>query len=212
MADITPWEKENYFKIMNMTKNLFICDKKAFTLIELLVVLGIIALLTTLSMVGVRIARDKAKVAKALHDIDQIHKAISMLATDSGQWPGHQAAEVSCGAGCAANNEICGLDANSVACANGLEDEISGIMVDDTGTPFSNWAGPYMRSIPLDPWNHEYFFDTDYNIQADGSPCNGSPGCVSVVVVGSYGPDGLGRPTGASPPAYGEDDIIKIIK
>jgi len=184
---------------------------KGFTLIELLIVIAIIGLLTTLSVAGINIARQKAKIAVAQNDIDQISRAIDMLVTDSGEWPGHQKYNTVCASGCA-TNEFCGPDANSADCARGLDDESAGIMSDDSASPYSNWDGPYLNRALLDPWGKEYFFDTDYQIDVDDNPCGcGGGGCADAVVIGSYGPDGLGRPTGGAD-AYGCDDIIKILK
>jgi len=183
--------------------------KKGFTLIELLVVIGIIGLLATIAASAINTARSKAKIASAQHDIDQIAKAIDMLVVDTGQWPGHQAYNE---VGSGASNEICGTDNDSppASCSSGLSDGTSGIMGDDLS--FSNWSGPYMLKIPSDPWGYEYFFDTDYQVNNQNQPCkcDDTFGCTNAVVVGSYGPDGLGVPTGGAN-AYGCDDIIKIL-
>ena len=167
-----------------------------FTLIELLVAIAIIGLLTTLSMVGVRAARSKARTAKAQHDISQIYSAISILANDSNIWPGQlPVGEANNGA----NNELC-----TDGCTNSLSDPEAGITATDGN--YSNWSGPYMHSVPVDAWENEYFFDTDYSVDVDDSPCGcGGGGCTDAAVVGSYGPDGVGNNQ------YNCDDIIKII-
>lgn len=178
-----------------------------FTLIEILVVLGIIGLLSTLTMAGVNIARDKAREAKVLNDLDVIFRSIEILATDTGQWPNHQAAYVIASAG---NNEICGPDENANDCAGRtLDAEATGLLSNDSVTPYPNWQGPYLREMPLDPWGHQYYFDTDYSVDANGLPegCGGGPPYQNVVAIGSYGPDGLEAPIGN----YSCDDIIKII-
>ncbi|MFH0951691.1 MAG: type II secretion system protein GspG [Patescibacteria group bacterium] len=61
----------------------------------------------------------------------------------------------------------------------------------ETDSNYLNWEGPYLSVLPLDPWDHNYFFDTDYTI--DGQP---------QAVVGSYGPNGEGLND------YDDDDII----
>ena len=178
-----------------------------FTLIELLVVIAIIGTLATIAVVAVQYAREKAKTARALQEIDQIYKAVTMLANDSNKWPNGQAVnEVNTGA----DNEICGVDTNGDDCTTSLSDDSSGIVA--TNGSFNDWSGPYMYAMPMDPWGHEYFFDTDYQINNDDLPCqcDDTFGCIDAVVVGSYGPDGLGKPT-AGADAYGCDDIIKIV-
>jgi prepilin-type N-terminal cleavage/methylation domain-containing protein len=182
---------------------------KGFTLIELLVVIAIIGVLATMSTAAVNIAKNKARIAKAQNDIDEIYKAIASMGNDTNFWPKHQALGEVCTVGCAAN-KICGADADAVACATGLSAPSSGIIASDG--LFGGWSGPYMNQIPLDSWNHEYFFDTKYRIKnSDNTPCNDAePLCHDVVAVGSYGPDG--RENRLADPYYGEDDIIKIIR
>ena len=183
--------------------------RRGFTLIELLVVIAIIGLLGTLAVSAVNIARSKAKTAGAQRDIDQISKAMDLLVVDTGEWPGHQSYNE---LGSGANNEICGDDNASPTgiCTSGLSDNTSGIMADDGS--YSNWSGPYMILVPSDPWDYEYFFDTDYQINNQNEPCqcDDTFGCSDAVVIGSYGPDGLGKPAGGAN-AYGCDDIIKIL-
>ncbi len=164
--------------------------KKGFTLIEVLVVIAIIGVLSTLTVVAVRSAREKAKIAKAQHDIDTIYTAMSQLMIDTGEWPNHQTPEEINTGG---NNEIWDLTA-----------AVAGIVVTDGG--YLKWAGPYMGSIPLDPWGNNYFFDTDYSLNSDEKPCAGGSGCHNGAVVGSFGPDGVGQNV------YNQDDIIKILK
>jgi general secretion pathway protein G len=175
---------------------------RGFTLIELLVVIGIMGVLMTIAVVAVNYARAQARESNAVQEIDQIYKAISMLALDTNQWPSHQIIDTVCSdlpGGCPANNEICGD-----GCALSLSDPGAGIR--DTDGSFSGWSGPYMKRMPVDPWGNEYFFDTDYQVKVlDNTPCGLSASCYDVVVIGSYGPDGEGNND------YTEDDIIKII-
>lgn len=185
---------------------------KGFTLIELLVVIAIIGILSTIAMVGLNYAREYAKISNAQHDVAELYTAISALANDTGQWPGHQTAHAIPTGAEATNNEICGSDANSQSCAHGISEGWSGVVLNDSSTPYNNWTGPYMNKIPLDPWGHEYFFDTDYLIDVNDEPngCGGG-GSINAVVIGSYGPDGQGLPNTGATGAYGCDDIIKII-
>ncbi len=179
-------------------------NKKGFTLLELLIVIAILGLLSTFVIAAARYARGYARENKAKHDIAQIYKAIQVLTHDTEEWPGHQAINTVC-SGCP-NNEMCGPDEGGGNCLNrSLSDGVAGITQNDGASPYANWGGPYMQKIPLDPWDHEYFFDTDYNITIDGDPCDGEAGCLDAVVVGSYGPDGIGNNL------YNGDDIIKVI-
>lgn len=62
-------------------------NKKGFTLIELLVVIAIIGLLSTLAIVALNNARQKARDARRLSDIKQIQTALELYFTDAGSYP-----------------------------------------------------------------------------------------------------------------------------
>lgn len=173
-------------------------NKSGFTLIELLVVIAIIGILGTISAVGVRAGREKANIAKAQHEVDQISEAVLWLANDTDLWPGGQTVSSVC-SGCP-NNEICGD-----GCTAGISASSTGLI--STDGSFQYWSGPYLPNLGLDPWGNEYFFDTDYEVDINNDPVNcGGGGSVDVVAVGSYGPDGVGNNQ------YTCDDIIKIIR
>jgi prepilin-type N-terminal cleavage/methylation domain-containing protein len=167
-----------------------------FTVIELMVVIAIIGVLSTLAAAALSYAKNYTKTTKSNHDLAQIEKAINMLSNDSGAWPGHQNVNA---VGSGNNNEICGD-----GCAYGLSANQSGLIGTDGN--YINWGGPYFEIIPDDPWGHSYFFDTDYRVRVDGSPCAGGGSCIDAAVIGSYGADGIGNNQ------YNADDIIKILK
>ncbi|PKL72501.1 hypothetical protein CVV26_01270 [Candidatus Kuenenbacteria bacterium HGW-Kuenenbacteria-1] len=59
-------------------------NKKGFTLIELLVVIAIIALLSTIAIVSLGNARQKARDAKRIADIKQMQTALELEYTNTG--------------------------------------------------------------------------------------------------------------------------------
>jgi prepilin-type N-terminal cleavage/methylation domain-containing protein len=61
--------------------------RKGFTLIELLVVIGIIGLLTTLSVVAFTNSRIKARNARRVADIKQVQTALEMYYNDNNAYP-----------------------------------------------------------------------------------------------------------------------------
>lgn len=168
---------------MNMFSEKF--KDKGFTLIELLVVIAIIGILAGIVLVSFSGLQDRAREAEARSELAQIKRVIDILYLDTGQWPLHTTQ----------------ADAGSEAASNELEDltdERAGLLLNDSGTPFPNWNGPYTDDIPTDPWGNDYFFDADYDIDP-------GPGQTWAVVVGSFGPNGVGIN------AYDEDDIYLII-
>jgi type II secretion system protein G len=170
-------------------------SKRGFTLIELLIVMAIIAILATVLLVSVRIAKDKANEAKAKLAIDDIEKAMAQMALDTNQWPNHQYV------GCvqtSGTNEVPDLNTAS-----------AGITQNDTSPTYAGWNGPYMTSVGVDPWGNNYFLDTDYYIKSNGTPCDqngGTSGCTVVVAIGS-----LGKNNDGGINDYDGDNIIKVL-
>lgn len=61
--------------------------RKGFTLIELLVVIAIIGLLSTLAVVALNNARQKARDAKRVSDIKQVQTALELYLNDKNLYP-----------------------------------------------------------------------------------------------------------------------------
>lgn len=156
-----------------------VSSRPAFSLIEILVVIAIIGILSTIGLIAFRSAREAARIAKARHEVDALVTAIKTLEADTGQWPEHQTVDA---VNAGSSNEVWDLSSAD-----------SGLVTTDGNFP--NWNGPYMQAIPLDPWGNRYFMDTDYQV-------NGS----EVVVVGSFGPNGVGQNV------YDSDNIYKILR
>ena len=114
-------------------------DKKGFTLIELLVVIAIIGLLSTLAVVALGSAREKARDSKRLSDLKQIQTALELHYTDAGAYP-TEASAVTLGG----TNYIC---LNSAA-----------------GFTTTGCANAYMGLVPSDPGTTAYAYTS-----ADGS-------------------------------------------
>jgi len=146
-----------------------------FTLLELIVNIAIIAILAAIAIPAFMSFREKAKIAQAKADIRKIRTAIEQLLLDTGQWPGHQNEGKTNTSG---TNEIWDLSA-----AN------AGLL--KTDGLFPNWRGPYLQSVPKDPWGMNYFFDTDYSVSGQWK-----------VALGSFGPNKCCQNT------YDSDDIV----
>lgn len=103
-------------------------NKKGFTLIELLVVIAIIGLLSTLAVIALGNAREKARDARRVADIKQIQSAMELYYNDQNEYP-DGASLVLGGATAGCLGSTSGFAASSTAC---------------TGTI-------YMKSVPANP-------------------------------------------------------------
>lgn len=153
-------------------------NPRGFTLIEVLVVMGIISLLSGIAIPSYKGTQEKARIAQAKKDLKDIRTALVILTLDTDRWPGPStASEINNGLG----NESWDLNLPE-----------AGLVATNGGFP--DWNGPYLNSIPEDPWGNDYFFDSDYQI--DGADW---------AVIGSFGPNKVG------PNLYDSDDIIVIL-
>jgi general secretion pathway protein G len=118
---------------MTMSSRRTVRGQDGFTLIELMVVILIIGLLATIVVQNLRSATDKAKRVKAEADISQLKSALDRYYLDAGSYPTSDQ----------------GLPALIAAPNNG---NVAG-----------DWGGPYIERIPLDPWGHPYFYQSDGN-------------------------------------------------
>ncbi len=150
-------------------------DCGGFTLIELLVVIAVIGLLVSIAIPQFSSYSDKARIALVRADLRNIQRAIETLASDTEKWPGPNSVGVT------ANQEVWDLNLSN-----------AGLVAATSGFP--DWNGPYVQSVPKDPWGSDYFLDPDYKI-----------GGVDYAVVGSFGPNKVGQNV------YDSDDIYLIL-
>lgn len=123
-------------------------NKKGFTLIELLVVIAILGLLSTLAVVALGSAREKARDSKRLSDLKQVQTALELYYTDQGAYPTAATAVT--------------LGSAAAACLNG---STAGWIAATESCP-----SPYMGQVPDDPGSNSYSYisaaGTTYTISA----------------------------------------------
>ena len=152
-------------------------------MIELLVVIAIIGILSSVVLASLQSARGKARIAKAQADLNQIQLAIAFLHDDTGLYPSKIKAEP-----CVQDPEVY------------LNTSAAGLTSTDGGFP--GWSGPYMRTVPLDPWGTNYYFDPDLSCGPATRGCRGLSQTVRGLV--SFGPD--------KTQSYGNgDDIVLVL-
>lgn len=109
-------------------------SERGFTLIELMVVILIIGLLATIVVQNLRGATDRAKRVKAEADISALKTALDRYYLDNGSYPTTE---------------------------QGLE---ALVKPPTTGNVPTNYPeGGYIERLPLDPWGHPYFYQSDGN-------------------------------------------------
>jgi len=89
---------------------------KGFTLIELLVVIAIIGLLSTLAVVALNSARQKARDAKRVADIKQVQTALELFYNDNSGYPWTPDGDDEVVIGRVATDDDCGGSACTLLC------------------------------------------------------------------------------------------------
>jgi len=132
--------------------------QKGFTLIELLVVISIIGLLSTIVLVSLNAAREKARDSKRKGDIHQIQLALQLYYDDHDVYPQENwcdSSTGSCGSACP-----CGENSWSVS-----------------SVIYTALVGrEYIQNLPVDPLNDSSYF-YDYEPDCNQGNCPSPKGC-----------------------------------
>lgn len=139
---------------------------KGFTLIELLVVISIIALLTSIALVAMSNARQKAKTTKVTADFHQILTQIDLARNNSNQVLGGVTGNFC--SDCAFRNGVPYNDPTHSA---------------DRAALLTSWQNLGVQKIPIDPWGSGYMFDENEH-EAGNADCR-----YDALI--SPGPDGI---------------------
>ena len=122
-------------------------NKRGFTLIELLVVIAIIGLLSTLAVVSLNSARQKARDARRQSDIKQISTAMELYMSQVDSYPTYVGADCT------------GSVTGRIAAGSGLQTVCYGTPISDAQ------SNTYLQAIPTDPQTGT----TEYQYSGDGT-------------------------------------------
>ena len=152
--------------------------KEAFTLVEIAIVVAIIGLLAALAVLNITKAMKTSREKTALTELELLSTGILQLAWDTGRWPNKAWRDESAS----------GVNEIWTFVGSGLQENTSdGI--------YEGWKGPYYEGSYTDPWGNPYFFDSDYRYGGQNDR----------IVVGSFGPNGVGRNV------YDDDNILVFL-
>jgi len=157
---------------------------KAFTLIELMAVMAIIGLLSSVVLVTLRSAREKAKIAEAKLIVNELHKIILINYQESN------------GTSPSPSNTAIGTE-----CSYWGPGTVVGF-VNNSGNRYTSWLGPFLSRVPKDPWGNCYAIDGPVNESCPEDHC-GSKIC-------SAGPNGNFQSWNGTPESR-DDDICKCM-
>ena len=142
--------------------NTFKQKKAGFTLIELLVVISIIALLSSVVLAGVQVAREKARATAFRANVDQFVKALEMYKNTTGHYPLEDISTNEYGGFTVINDSSGTLTATAVS--SGLDGAKS------TGAEFSTLMAPYIKKMPIPINTGDFFYYKQKNVDMGSTP------------------------------------------
>ena len=124
--------------------------KKGFTLVELLVVIAIIGLLSTIAVVSLGTARQKARDTTRIATMKQVATGLEQFYADTGGYPAEVATTAAYAVGghvlCNATSRASGTDFDNSTCTGTAYTTVS---VDPTPLPTSSVACPTAATFPF---------------------------------------------------------------
>ena len=172
-------------------------QKLGFTILELLITMAIVGILSAVVIGSLDSARDEGREGRAIADLEAIYKAMLIMNIDTEMYPNNLPYL------CEPLDEISSTNEFAVSDAN------AGFITNGRG--WVGWGGPYLPTIPTDPWGNEYYFDDDYRCLPETQGCQGyddSGGDLDSSAIVSCGPNGAISSGSCS---YDTDNIIRLL-
>ena len=156
-----------------------------------MVVVAIIAILFIAVAMVAQTSIRRARVGKAQADLNRIGKAVRQLEVDTEQSP---------------------FDAPLTTCINAsivnrlLNETTNSGILHNSSLIYNNWNGPYMESIPNDPWGQPYKFSARYSCLNTTRGCEDFVSPTNVRAIFSMGSDKL-----SNNPSNRIDDVVLVL-
>jgi len=167
---------------------------KGFTLMELMIVIAIIMILAGAIVARVSTGGEKAKIAKATSEMNEIASACRSFYSDTGYWPYANSFNADSDGGLIDKSHITHVIADS-----GTATSAGSVIT----TVKNLWKGPYIEAFewPMDPWK-TYHYDLYYHY---------SSGTYKALYVLSYGPNASGDSWDWTTGKPGGDNIMVLV-
>ena len=142
------WSVANNF--INKAMKMEALTKKGFTLVELLVVISVIGMLSTIAVVSLGTARQKARDTTRIATMKQVATGLEQFYADTGGYPAEVATTAAYAIGghvlCNATTRASGTDFDNSTCTGTAYTTVS---VDPTPLPTSSVACPTAATFPF---------------------------------------------------------------
>lgn len=173
--------------------------RQGFTLIEVIVVAAIIAILAGILVPMIFNQIDESKKARALADTKSLQTALMMFQKDTGIFPYNVApnapnvtmlvtGDPALLAGDAGQLSALGYDPST---QQNIKDHLMDAATAKVIYADKKWNGPYLTSLPVDPWNKPYMIPVGLLNPSFQDPNNPGQPYTGPVWILSAGPDGV---------------------
>jgi prepilin-type N-terminal cleavage/methylation domain-containing protein len=153
---------------------------KGFTLIELLVVIAIIGILSSIVLASLASSKQKAKIAIAQSDMQQIVKSIVIAQGESGKTLGDFAGDTNCLQCACSDLQSAECLAQSSAAFSEIQTATHGLVTNLAQLKNDPWGNPYLIDANQGEHScdtHDWIWDGSYSFPSSAISIPLSPSC-----------------------------------